>query len=319
MRRHRILLDTDMGTDVDDALCLALALASPEVELVAITTVSRDTALRARISKRLLELGGAAHVPVFAGAESPLGGGLFLWHGREGEGILGEGEEPQIEAEPAADAIARLLREEEGLEIVAVGPLTNLAQVLERAPELARRIGRLTIMGGHLREAAYAGHPLPAGADYNLCSDAAAACRVLQAQIPTRLVPMDVTVRTWLAPADLERIERTASPLAHALGRAIRIWTPIQRRLLSVLGASIGEENVAFLHDPLAIACVYDESFCAFEELWVETKVADGLLRTFERPAGTPGARPMRCAMAVEAERFRAHFLDRIAPLSGAG
>ena len=64
---RRIVLDTDMGSDVDDALCLALALASPEIEIVAVTNVTRDTTLRARISRRLLDLAGRPDVPVYAG------------------------------------------------------------------------------------------------------------------------------------------------------------------------------------------------------------------------------------------------------------
>ena len=98
---RRIVLDTDIGTDVDDALALALALASPELELVAITTVSGDTSLRARIAARLLALAGRADVPVHAGCEQPLAaGGGFAQGGHEGEGIL-DGGPDDFSAQPA--------------------------------------------------------------------------------------------------------------------------------------------------------------------------------------------------------------------------
>ena len=110
VKRRRIVLDTDMGSDVDDALCLALAMASPEIELVAVTTVTRDTRLRARIAKRLLTLGGHGNVPVYAGETHPLAGGdRFVWFGLEGEGILDDGQSPDaISEEHAVDALVRL-------------------------------------------------------------------------------------------------------------------------------------------------------------------------------------------------------------------
>ena len=154
---RRIVLDTDIGTDVDDALALALALASPELELVAVTTVSGDTTLRGRIAARLLALAGRTDVPVHAGCAEPLGGTAgFAWFGHEGDGILDRSRDA-VAPEPAVDALLRLFREQDGLELVTIGPLTNVAVALERDPGLARRIARLTAMGGWLREVVIGG------------------------------------------------------------------------------------------------------------------------------------------------------------------
>jgi purine nucleosidase len=311
MALKRILLDTDMGTDVDDALCLALAVASPEVELVAVTTVSGDTRLRARIARRLLDLAGRTEVPVFAGEEKALTGtSSFFQHGGDGEGILEPGQAVEIEAEPATRAIARLLRAHDDLEVVAVGPLTNLAAVLGADPSLAERISCLTIMGGHLRDIAYGGHVFVPGVDYNLCSDPEASIRVLLSPVTTRLVTGDVTLRTWIGPEDLARIGAAGTPFHRAIERAVRHWAPIQRQVFSGLGARIGEDNVAFLHDPLALACSYDESFCEFEDLAVAATVQDGVFRTLED--GPPPWRRIRCAVGVDATRFRGHFVARL-------
>jgi purine nucleosidase len=307
---HRIVLDTDMGTDVDDALCLALALASPEIELVAVTTVSGDSRHRARIARRLLELAGRDDVPVYAGEEKPRSGDGFFWHGGEGEGILEPGARVEHEAEPATAAIARLLRAEDDLEVVAVGPLTNLAAVLDGDPSLAARVQCLTVMGGHLRRIAYAGHEFAPGVDYNLCSDPESALRALRAAVTTRLVTGDVTLQTWIGPDDIARIDRVGTPFHRALARAVRHWTPIQRRVFGGLGARIGDDNVAFLHDPLALACAHDESFCEFADLPIEVAIEAGTLRT--REGGGASRRPMRCAVAVDAPRFRAHFVERV-------
>lgn len=310
---RRILLDTDIGTDADDALALGLALAAPELELVAVTTVTGDTVRRARIARRLLDLAGRSDVPVHAGCREPGGGsGSFLWLGYEGDFVLAPDDATEVADEPAPDAIARLLREHDGLEVVAVGPLTNLAAALARDPSLARRVACLTVMGGHVREVAHRGHVFPPGVDYNLCSDAASSRLVLSSEIPTRLVTADVTLQTWLAPDDVERIARGGTELHRALAAAVRAWTPRMRRIFADMGAALAPDNAAFLHDPLALACAYDESFCRFEDLAIEPAIAGGVFRTLERPPGTPGAFPMRCATAVDAERFRAHVVERL-------
>jgi len=311
-----LVLDTDMGSDVDDALCLALALASPEIELLAVTNVGRESVLRARVAKKLAALAGRPELPVFAGCRVPLlAGAGFNWFGHEGEGILEPGDEPPVELAHAVDALLALSLSRPGLEIVAVGPLTNLAVALAKDPDFAARVGRLTIMGGHLREVSYRGQVFPPGVDYNLCSDPHASLVVLRSGIPTRLVPADVTLRTALREADVAKLEASAAPLHRALARAVRLWTPVQRRLFDRPGAEPAD-NAAFLHDPLTLACVHDERFCTFETLEIEPAIDAGVLRTFERTAPTEGSFPMRCATAVDAEGFRAHFVERVLALA---
>ena len=308
-----IILDSDMGSDVDDALCLALALASPELEVVAVTSVGRESRLRARVAKKLCQLAGRAEIPVYAGCRVPvLAGSGMNWCGHEGEGILEPGEEPPIEPEHAVQAIGRLLRERDGLELVAIGPLTNIAAALMLDPDLVGRVARLSVMGGHLRHVEYGGHVFAPGVDYNLCSDPHASVLVLNAGLPTRLVTADVTLRTWIREQDLERIEKSPHPLHAALARAIRLWAPVQRRLFGAAGCDASDDHVAFLHDPLTLACAYDESFCRFEELEIETAIVAGTLRTLERTAASDATLPTDCALDVDAERFRRHFVERL-------
>lgn len=298
--RRRIVLDTDMGSDVDDALCLALALASPEIELVALTHVARDTQLRARISRRLLDLAGRSDVPVFAGCSAPISAGTsrFVWFGHEGKGILEDAPQLAVSPEHAVDALLRLFRTHDDLELVAVGPMTNVASALRRDPRFAGRVRQLTLMGGHLRRFERAGRVFDFGIDYNLCSDPDASIEVLRAGIPTRLVTADVTFRTWLEEDDVRQIETRPTPFHRALCAAIRIW--------------MNPGNVTFLHDPLALASTFDESFCTFENLAIEAGIEAGLFRTLQRQPGTAASFPMRCATAVDAERFRAFFRSRL-------
>jgi purine nucleosidase len=309
---RRLVLDTDMGSDVDDALCLALGLASPELEFNAVTTVGNESAERARISKRLLELGGAPGVPVFAGCRVPvLAGARFNWFGHEGEGILEPGRAVPIEDEHAVDALLRLSREEP-LEIVAVGPMTNLAVALMKDPDFAGRVRSLTIMGGHIRHVEYGGHVFAPGVDYNLCADPEASYLVLRSGMPIRLVTADVTLQTRLTSADLARLEAVDSPFHRALCAAVRIWTPVQRRLFGRAGCEVDDDCTAFLHDPLTLAVLYDESLCSFETLEIAAAIEDGVFRTFERERPGDDSAPIRCAVAVDAEAARQSFVDRV-------
>jgi purine nucleosidase len=302
-----------MGSDADDALCLALALRAPELELLAVTVVGNESLLRARIAAKLLALAGRDDVPVHAGCRVPLlGGDGFNWFGHEGEGLLEPGEEPPVSQVHAVDALRTALREQDGVHVVAIGPLTNIAAALILEPDLAGRIASFTAMGGHLRSCAYGGHTFAPGVDYNLCSDPHASCVVLRSGIPIRLVTADVTLSTWITAADLESIAATATPLGAALAEQVRCWTPVQKQIFSRAGCNVDDDNVTFLHDPLALACVYDESFCRFEDLEVEPAIEAGVFRTIERPAASPATRPMRCAVSVDAARFRKHFLERL-------
>jgi purine nucleosidase len=308
MKTKKIVLDTDMGSDVDDALCLGLALTMPEIELLGVTTVAGDTVCRGRIARKLLDLAGRPDVPVFAGSREPLDGeDRFFSHGAEGQGILKEGETPALKEEEAVPALARLLGEHPEAEIVAIGPLTNIARLIRDFPETAGNIPQLTIMGGHLREIRFGEKGFPFGVDYNICSDPEAAGIVLSADIPTRLVTADVTLRTWLSVNDRDRLAAVPGAARDAIVRALDVWTPVQRSLFEPLVGDLSE-NAAFLHDPLALVSAVDESFCTFEDLRILPAWRDGIFRTLEDPSG----RVMRCALSAEGERFSEFFVNQL-------
>ena len=88
----------------------------------------------------------------------------------------------------------------------------------------------------------------------------------------------------------------------------------MQRRLFTPPGAP-PDDNAAFLHDPLTLACVYDESFCRFEALEIEPAIENGVFRTLERAEAGAQTFPMRCATAVDEARFAAHFVERVLSL----
>jgi len=296
-------------------VALALLLACPdELALVAITTVAADTALRARIAARLLAIAGRRDVEVFAGAQDALlrRERFALWdHVGQGLPDAPPGGDAPIRDEPAPERIVRAAREIDGLELLAVGPMTNLARALALDPELPRRVAGLTVMGGHVRRVAIGRKIFGPGIDYNLCSDPEASVAVLGAGFRTTLVPADVTLETWLRPADLARFD-AAGPLGRALAAQIRIWDPIQRKLFTDLGGEMADDNVAFLHDPLTALALVDESPFGFEELEIVTTIRDGVLRTLEAAAGSGLGTPMRVATRIDAGAAERAMVERI-------
>jgi purine nucleosidase len=305
-----VLLDTDLGSDVDDAIALALLLACPELRLVALTTVAADVRSRARAAARLLGLAGRSEVEVCAGArEALVRRGRFAWRGIETEGYP-EGPDARLSDEPAPERIVRAARETPGLELVAIGPLTNLAHALALDPELPRRVARLTVMGGHVRRVAIGARVCEPGIDYNLCSDPEASAMVLGAGFATRLVSADVTLETWLREQDVARLASARSAAVRALVPLIRLWTPWQRKIfVDDLGGTLAPDNVAFLHDPLTVLSLVDERALRFERLRIVPTIQDGVFRTLESPA--LGA-PMDVATGVDAAAAREAMLERL-------
>ena len=232
---HHVLLDTDIGSDVDDALALALILGCPEIELEGVTTVYGDTGLRARIARRYLELAGRQDVDVVPGLESPLSGREVWWPGHEG--LRHEALDRQVvrRDRSAPEYIASAV--ESGgsrLQIVAIGPLTNLAAAHDLSPSLARDIGSIWMMGGAF------GHEEP---EHNIVSDVTAAQAVLGSTAEIRVLPLDVTERVQLTSEQVDRIA-TSGPVGAQLGEDIRQWWEVR-------GTSW---NVP--HDPLTVLAV---------------------------------------------------------------
>lgn len=311
--RRPVLLDTDIGSDVDDALALVLVLGlGAKLDLVAVTAVSGDTSLRARIASRLLAAAGRPEVEVCAGEAKPLAGGAFVWFGHEERCVI-EGPDATRTDEPAPERIVRAAREVEGLELVFIGPLTNLAKALVLDPLLPRRVAGLTLMGGHVREVRIGNHVCSPGIDYNLCSDPAASVRVLGAGFKTTLVTADVTLETWITEAEVVRMENSGR-LGALLGEQIRIWTPVKRALFERLGGTMAADNMAFLHDPLTVLALVEPDCAHFETLRIVPTIEHGVFRTHEVVDKSALGTPMRVATRIDghaaSRRIVGHTLE---------
>ncbi|WP_345761177.1 nucleoside hydrolase [Diaminobutyricibacter sp. McL0608] len=246
--RRPVYFDCDTG--VDDALALAYLLASPEVELVGIGSVSgnTDAAQAARNTLDLLALAGHPEVPVAVGAHDPLvgsyAGGAPDVHG--GNGIGGVELPPstlQPVDEDAASMLVRLAHEYDGeLTVLAVGPLANLALALELDPTIATRAREVVVMGG----AVYVPGNITPIAEANIGHDPEAARAVVEAAWPVTLVPLDVTLQHLLEEPDRTRLLGSAHPLPQNLGVMLETYFGFYVSYLGRRGCG--------LHDPLAAA-----------------------------------------------------------------
>jgi purine nucleosidase len=282
---------------------------------VAVTTVGRGGAVRARVAAALLGLAGRFDVEVCVGAERPVlrGEERFNWFDHEAR-CVADTRPAQVSDEPAAERIVRAAREHPGLEVVLVGPMTNMARALALDPKLPRRVGPVTLMGGHVREVRIGRHVCEPGVDYNLCADPEATMAVLGAGFRTTLVTADVTLSTWLRDADVEGLER-AGTLARELARQVRIWKPVQHRIFTGLGGDLEADNAAFLHDPLTVLALVDETPLGFEELRILPTIEGGVLRTLEVDPALEVGVPMRVATRVDTRAAEAAIVSRLSRL----
>jgi pyrimidine-specific ribonucleoside hydrolase len=243
-----LIVDTDPG--VDDAVALLVAMGSPEARLTAVTTVFGNVGLDTTTvnAQRLLALGGRADVPLGIGADRPLVHPqpyrAAEWHGADGLGGLADTLPPPAappDGRGAVELMAQVLRSADSpVTIAAIGPLTNVALLLAVHPPLASKIGRLVIMGGAL-----AGGNTTAAAEFNVWSDPEAARRVLvEEQLPTILVPLDLTHRTWVDGGWLDALARSGERGA-VLARVLEHYRGRWRE-------AHGQDGVV-LHDAVAV------------------------------------------------------------------
>ena len=308
-----LLFDTDIASDVDDAVALALVLACPqELELIAVTTVGRNGRVRAAAAASLLGLAGRSDVEVCIGAERPVlrDASRFNWFGHE-EACIADARPAPVSDEPAAERIVRAAREHPGLEVLLVGPLTNMARALALDPKLPERVGGVTIMGGHVREVRLGSFLCPYGIDYNLCADPEATVAVLGSGCPLTLVTADVTLQTWLRDEDVERIGATG-PVGSELVRQIALWRPVQHRIFPAIGGQLAPDNASFLHDPLTVLALLDDASIGWETLPIVPTLEGGVLRTLEMPPDLECGIPMRVATRVDAAAARNAILHRL-------
>ena len=271
MTPRSIIIDADPGND--DAVALLLALASPELDTLGVTTVAGNVplTLTTRNARAIVELAGRDDVPVYTGADKPLVRAPVSAehvHGQSGLGgvVLAEPLQPLAE-EKAVDFIIRTLRDEPAgsVTLCALGPLTNVALALMQSPKIAARLREIVLMGG----SGFAGGNVTPCAEFNIYADPHAAQVVFRSGVPIVMLPLDVTHQVI---STRERIAAIGE-IGNRAGRTVA--------QLLTFAAATGVENYggdgAPLHDPCVVAYLLRPELFAGRHINVEIETGSAL------------------------------------------
>jgi inosine-uridine nucleoside N-ribohydrolase len=304
----KIILDTDPGHD--DAVALLLALASPELELLGVTTVSGNQTLEKTTlnALKILEFVGRAEVPVYAGCERPLVREQWAAAYVHGESGLDGPSLPAPRTAPrdghAIDFIAEQLEAHEGVTLVPVGPLTNIGLLLARYPGLEERVRRIVLMGGAIAE----GNVTPA-AEFNIWADPEAAHRVFTSGIDVTMIGLDVTHRALMRLTDVDQL-RASGRVGGLVAELYDFYHRHHEHMYGWEGSPV--------HDAVAVAHAIRDDLVRTEQRYVlvDTGPEPGRGRTYVDLWRRTGEEPnAHVGVDVDGTDFIRFLLERIAAL----
>jgi len=301
----------------DDSMALMLALQSPELEVLGITTVMGNDSLERATSDvlRMLEIAGRTDIPVYVGADMPLvhEKSDFAverygnWHSDEPPPEPPGGfAEKQPEAGAADRYIAETVLARPGeVTIVAIGPLTNVAKALRLKPGVAEAVQRIVILGGAVAALPDGAGNITPNAEFNFWVDPEAARVVLRSGIPVELSPLNVSRKSGLTLDWYEKL--------------VAVETPLTRLLADTMGPRFEADpgRAWLMYDQIAVASLIDPSLVVAEELIVDVDAAHGINYGVSvggaRPwPGAEGAQRMRVQHELDWPRFIGMFVERI-------
>lgn len=249
---QKIILDTDIGSDVDDVFALAFALGSPELDLIGITVVYGQVEVRAKLALKLLRLAGRESIPVALGAGRPMQTGYepaletHLGHGVE----LSDVDLSKIVERKATSFLMQKIAEHPGqITAVAIGPQTNLGLLVRDHPAVFGSFKNVAFMGGSY-QGVYARTVSP---EYNFRCDPEAADAVISADIPTKMVGFNITKRSSLTQKQADELREINTPFSVFLAEAASNY----------MGSGMTKRTSTPMHDSMALAAlVQPELFC---------------------------------------------------------
>ena len=254
---EKVIVDLDIGDDIDDAFALSLVIVSPEFDVLGVSTAVGDTALRVRLVRRLLHEAGRDGIPVAQGIATPPT--TPFTQARWARRWPDDGARAMPSSDLLLDAAARYPGQ---VTLLAFGPLTNVAAAFERDPARFRSLRRIVLMGGSIRRGygrSRYGSPSAPAREYNIATDVAAARRVFAAGVPIELFPLDATL---LPLDDVRRDELFAhgSPLTDALTLLYHQWRNADAPWVG---------PVPTLFDVVPVAALIDPTLCPLHPMRV--------------------------------------------------
>jgi inosine-uridine nucleoside N-ribohydrolase len=292
--KTKIIVDTDIGDDIDDAFALALAMRSPELEILGITTAWGNTELRARLVQRFLKENGAPDISIAAGV--PTKSTAVFSQARWAQD--GPPFQKQVDA---AEFLLQQARKAPGeITLVAIGPLTNIGSAIDRDAAAFKKLKRVVLMGGSIRrgygDLGYAPDRGPEP-EYNIYSDVAAAQRLFSSGVPIFMTPLDST-QLMLDEVKRNILFSLGTPMTNSLAALYYQWAERNRT------------PTPTLFDAMAVAYVIQPELCPAEPFHI-TIDAQGFTRS------SPGAMNAAACLVSDSEKFFHFLLPRLmAPAS---
>lgn len=284
---EKVIIDTDIGDDIDDAFAVALALKSPELQILGITTTFGDTETRAKLVDRMLGEAGRHDIPVAVGAQTDAKTGLSQRPYAEG-GHFARSSHPA-----AVDFILEHIRRNPGeITLVCIGPLVNVGAVIDRDPQTFRKLKRVVLMGGSIDRGYEVDPYSPPNApepEWNIKNDPASARKLFASGVPIYQMPLD---STQLKMDEVKRafLFRQGTPLTDALAILYHQWGQLTPTLF----------------DPMTIAFVDDPELCPTEPMHIHVDDRGMTLRG-------PGAPNAQVCLKSDPEGFFRFYLSRVA------
>ena len=291
-----ILLDTDIGSDIDDAICLGYLLCQPRCELLGITTVTADTVQRAALADFLCRKAGRADIPIHGGASAPIWTGPGQSEVPHYEVLAGRPHRVEFPRHTAIEFLRAIIRARpHEITLLAIGPMTNVALLFAVDPDIPALLKELVLMVGVFT--GHNGHG-PGAREYNAMTDPFATAMTFAARPPrVTSVGLDVTTRCKLPADECRRRFAKAGGSFEFVAEMAEVWFR-------------GRPSITF-HDPLAAALVFEPDLCECEEgeVTVDTGATLGGLTVFHSGSVT---KPHRIAVSVRPDRFFEHFFGVI-------
>jgi len=300
---ENIIIDTDIGSDVDDLLALALALSFSEIQLKAITLVSGDVAKRACVASLLLEVTKQTHIPLALGREVPIPGippYYRSWMTFEGHGF----NISQANCTPLPISASRLILDtirssQQDISLIAIGPLSNVAEAISDDRETMSKVRQLVIMGGAIQSY---NQPPDNRVEYNIGADVQAAQVVFGAALPLVVVPLNVTEQVFLDRQGLEEIRSLNTPISDFIYSAVNHYLTTHNK------------TIKHLHDPLTISLMDNLSFVHTLPMKLALH-SDGRFVAYPPDAQVDGSL-CKVAVSLNAAAFMRFFVSQMLALS---
>jgi inosine-uridine nucleoside N-ribohydrolase len=288
---EKIIIDTDIGDDIDDAFVVALALKSPEVEVLGITTDFGDTHARAAILDRMLGETGRSDIPVAVGAASNANANGFTQRAYGRQGRFARAGHPD-----AVEFILAQIRKYPGqITLVAVAPSPNIGALIARDRETFRKLKRVVTMGGAI--APYDngwGGTAPVQAEWNIKNDIGAQQKLYASGVPVVMMPLDSTAHLKMDEVRRSRLFSIGTPLTDALALLYLQW------------AHGTHQATPTLFDPMTLAWMLEPSLCPTTPMHI-TVADDGMTRH------TDGAPNAQVCLKSDRNAFMNFLMERLA------